>query len=462
MSLAFLKKLIRKQTGAFVYQNEFNDYILEYRRAFRDSYTVKMSKLVSFAFFKNLSSGGKITTILYCVKQLEQLRSKDALEYGETMLFDAILTGLTRVKMDATPQEVLTILDTFKKSQSFFGGYPITYVVKQLQYFEKVYGKTEELLTVVKELLTWQEFNPEKKAYWGADLKKVRMLLERLKHEGDEHSVPPYTLEKDQFGDYVNPQIEAMDQEEQNKWYALFHHCLKATQGKPSEKYLKDGKALVEEIQKEEFKTMACDWLSFVTNMTPVEVTTIQSYEGGEDFAWTEYKFLVEKNNVLVKGIVWLLSHYHDVVSIKTIGSLCERSFEKTPGVGPKAGAVGNACIYALANSKGLDGIGQLSRLKLKVKQNNTRKLIKGYLEEAAEKLAISTEQIEEMAIPEFGLVAGSKVVYFDDYKLELTIERLGKVAQVWIKPDGSPQKSAPAFIKQSTKLSDKLKKVKA
>jgi hypothetical protein len=103
-----------------------------------------------------------------------------------------------------------------------------------------------------------------------------------------------------------------------------------------------------------------------------------------------------------------------------------------------------------------------LSRLKLKIKQNNTRKLVEKYIEEASVKLGVSSSEVEELSIPDFGLENGQKTHTFDEYSLEIAIEELGKVALVWRKPDGKTQKTTPAFVKNTAKHAAKLKKAKA
>ena len=66
------------------------------------------------------------------------------------------------------------------------------------------------------------------------------------------------------------------------------------------------------------------------------------------------------------------MAQFHDEKSLASIAGLAEKSFERIKGIGPAAPALGNACIYTLGVSKGLSGVGHLSRLKLRIKQNNT------------------------------------------------------------------------------------------
>jgi hypothetical protein len=154
-----------------------------------------------------------------------------------------------------------------------------------------------------------------------------------------------------------------------------------------------------------------------------------------------------------------MCAHFHDNVTIHNIANLAERCFKKIPNIGPASAAIGNACLYTLYKSKGLDGIGQLSRLKLRIKQSSTQALIEKYLEEAAKEQGISIYEIEDLAVDDFDLKKGERIWEFDDYKAVFKITGIGKSEINWYKPDGSQQKTMPAFVKD--KFSAKLKKLK-
>ena len=175
-----------------------------------------------------------------------------------------------------------------------------------------------------------------------------------------------------------------------------------------------------------------------------------------------QYEYIESACHALLKGLIWSMSRFHDQESVKNVAQLAEKCFEKVPDHGPVAVAVGNACIYTLAQSKGLNGISHLSRLKLRIKQNSTQKLIQKYIDEQAEKLGIKPTQIEEISVPDFGLENGQLILAFKDHTLNIRVVGVNAVEQIWFKPDGSSQKSVPAFVKSSKSLSDKLKNAKA
>lgn len=81
-------------------------------------------------------------------------------------------------------------------------------------------------------------------------------------------------------------------------------------------------------------------------------------------------------------------------------------------------------------------------------------------MDEAAAQRGVSRNEIEDMAVDSFGLQEGCRDYDFGGYTCRLAVTGVGKSELRWFKPDGSPQKTVPAFVK--TDHADKLKKLKA
>ncbi|MBK9631228.1 MAG: DUF4132 domain-containing protein [Saprospiraceae bacterium] len=152
-------------------------------------------------------------------------------------------------------------------------------------------------------------------------------------------------------------------------------------------------------------------------------------------------------------------SKFHDNKTIITISSLAERCFKKIPEKGPSSASLGNACLYTLYASKGLDGIAQLSKLKLKIKQNSTLDLIEKYILEAANKLGVSSMEVEDLAVDDFKISDNKFETYFEDIKAVIELTGIGKSIIKWYAKDGKEQKNVPQSIKDT--FSIKLKKLK-
>lgn len=291
-------------------------------------------------------------------------------------------------------------------------------------------------------------------------IKMIEKIDAMLFNDGNESNKikPARFLGEDRLAEFANPFIETMPEQERLLWYQLLPLAQKATGSKPSKKYLDETKTIVKELGTEKFKKTMHEWLRFLINLKENEEQHSSSYNG-RIYTHSTFEYITSVNVEAIKGLVWICSHFHDNATIQTIGALAERAFKKIPGKGPTNASMGNACLYALYKSKGLDGIGQLSRLRLRIKQGSTQGLIDKYLQAAAEEQGVSVSEIEDMAVDDHGIVNGSKVFQLDDYKAELTILAINKTEIKWFKPDGSLQKSIPVFVKE--KHASRLKKIK-
>lgn len=424
---------------------------------------VSFGKLESYKQLKVKDVTTKKEFVFYLLSQINKyivLHRKEANRKNisvdrKSYLLPELFNLLMRSNLGFTDNEIEMLFKEYKKSDEkawqWFKNWPIGFTLQQVERIVKERSLSVELNSLLKDILKWPQLKAGRH-YWGSDLEKVKVKIEKIIFESEnaDGGVAPYILSKDRLAEVINPEIEKLKAEEQNHWYSLFHLFIKATGSKPSAKYLKSTSSFIDSIGSAKYKKQVHEWLDFIIPLKEIETPHTHDYGDGTTYQYTTYDFLHEKNTIFLKGLVWSLSKFHDSKTLSLIAKLTERSFKKIPGVGPTAAGVGNACIYVLGNTKGLEGISHLSRLKLRIKQNNTKKLIEKYIESSSEKLGISTSEIEELSIPDFGLTDGFKSYSFDDYTLELKIEALGKVILSWVKPDGTNQKSVPSFIKNS------------
>jgi hypothetical protein len=269
-------------------------------------------------------------------------------------------------------------------------------------------------------------------------IERIDRLLFETKHAADKIK-PALFPALDVFGRYANEVIEALGEQERIHWYRLIRLGQKGSGGKPTKKMLEEGRAILQELGEDKFKNMLADWMQFLVDMKGLPIA--------------------ESNVPIFKTMVWLCSPLQDQVMLSAVALLADHCYRKRPGIGPAAPAIGNACFYMLANSKGLDGVAHLSRLKLRIKQSNTAALIDKYLQEAANEEGVPVHEIEDMAVDDFGLADGQREYDLDGYKAVLKVVGVGRTAIQWFKPDGSPQKSIPAAVKENHAL--QLKKMK-
>ncbi len=438
-------------------------------------YIKPFGKLTSYSVIKAFEVSKKkdlLFSLIEPIKECEILCRKSSGYQGgldvsrKRNIYTELFSLLMRSNLDFSTDEIIKMINAFKtadetKERNFID-WPIGFAIQQIERIVKKRGLDDNLKAYLNELLDSAHLTVSM-YQWGADIEKARGKIEKIIFESDNESgkVAPYTLPDDRLAQIVNTQVSNFKEELQDEWYALFHLFLKASGSKPTQKYLKSTSELIDRIGIAKYKGITHEWLEFSGTLKAIETPEFVKYPGGEIYNYTSYQYLEEKNLIFLKGLIWSLSKFHDSKTLNIIAKLAERCFEKIPGVGPTAAGVGNACIYTLGNTRGLEGISHLSRLRLRITQNNTKKLIENYIEASSQKLGVSASEIEELSVPDFGLSKGFKRYQIDDYSLEINIEALGKVSLTWIKPDGKVQKTVPAFIKSSEKHSQTLKKAK-
>ncbi len=197
----------------------------------------------------------------------------------------------------------------------------------------------------------------------------------------------------------------------------------------------------------------------FVKNLKPITENHTSGY-GVREYNWTTSEYLHEVNSTIAKGLIWSFLSLSEIKSkyISLISEIAQKCYTKLPGKGPAAAGVGNACIYVLSQA-GLEGVSQLSRLKLRIKQSNTQDLIQKYIVESAEKLGVSPEEIEDMSVSNYGLENGELIEEFGEYSAKISIIAIGKTEIKWSKKDGSSLKSEPSVVKKD--FAEDLKELK-
>ncbi len=386
--------------------------------------------------------------------------------YEQYAVAHNLFSLLMRSKLSFSGDELLAILTTYIESRSHggprFSDWPIGFTANQFVNYIKQNVPSEAFIAQAKKLLESEEFS-QGRLWSGMDIgaAKEKMVNALQAASGDDREILIAMFEADEeddFGVHLNAFTRALPNDEQAKWNELLLHCRHSNGAKPKKKWSDRANELIAAIDPRKYKKSVVPLLEVAAALKFEEKECTYVYNDNTTWDYTTTVFLKEKNRDVLKGLVWTLVRFHDTKTLNNLAQLGEKCFQKIPGVGPAAASLGNACIYVLAQSKGMEGIAHLSRLKLRIKQNNTQKLIQNYIEEQAKKQGLLPSQIEEIAAPDFGLEDGERTEDFEDFKLILRITGVGKTTLSWIKPDGKPQKTVPAFVKNHKKYTDKLK----
>ncbi len=419
---------------------------------------------------KNWPDKKKIEFILWMIPLIHESRSESRSWSSEDRGWQissiqlAYVQTICRNKLIMDDHDAVKIFSAFTKyrSQHFSAitHWPVSHLLNQLEKQKKnqvMSAELRDILDQVKQAIKKDSTYYNEKESLKLTDKIDGMLFEGKKQDGNVK--PVKFLGDDELAAFANPVLENMLPAERVIWYQLLTLAQKASGAKPSKKYLDETKIVMKELGIEQFKKVMHEWLQFLIDLKVKEEQHTVNYNNGHTYNYSSFDYLTSVNAEAMKGFVWMCSHFHDNATIQRVAGLAERAFRKIPGKGPTAASLGNACLYTLYQSKGLDGIGQLSRLKLKIKQASTQSLIDKYLQSAAEEQGVTVSEIEDMAVDDCGLVNGCRSFDFDDVRAELLITGIGKTEIKWFKPDGSPQKSVPVIVKE--KFAAKLKKVK-
>ncbi len=373
----------------------------------------------------------------------------------------SFIAGLMRGNLQYDEIEWIALFEYYLKAHDTphirFDKFPINYSITQLERFLKKNKPSKALKTFVVSLLDSEVFSERNDYHGYSDISKAKNKL--IKLISDENEVILFKLKTNDIGDDVNAIINTIEEHQAN-FNTIFLSVSQASQSKPTKKFQKTVSVEIETIGANRYRKIAHQILSVVSNRQVSIQTRTHTYADGTTYDWTEGFFLCSPSQQFIKGIVWTMERFSDKETISLLSKIFEKSYEKIPGQGPAAASLGNACVYTLGNMRGKDGLGALSRIKLKLRQNNIKKIIDKYLEEGAKKYKVSVEELKEMAVPDFKLTNGSKVLDFEGYKLVVEIVN-SKVKQTWLRPDGNTMKSVPSVVKNSTALTHKLKETR-
>jgi hypothetical protein len=245
----------------------------------------------------------------------------------------------------------------------------------------------------------------------------------------------------------VTRAIEA-DARRRAAYLALLEHCRKASAARPSDKWLNVARTKLEAVGREEFRAALLGWLGLVdaARRRPLVGPSWENVD--------ERQRMHDGNAVVLRGLLWLAPELADAELARAVGKVAVSAYRKARGIGPRAPKVGNACVYALGRMNTLDAVGQLALLKTRVKTASAQKEIEKAFTAAAEALGLPRDQIEEMAVPTYGMdEVGVRRESFADGEFvgELRVDGR-EVGLHWSARDGKPQKSVPAKVKSEHK----------
>lgn len=382
---------------------------------------------------------------------LDQHRRQPSGEPASTMLADltrlagqVLATAITREQNDRVKQalldllgrklplnhaEVLTLLTwSANQENGYWSG--AGQMIRVIENYLKEDSLTPELQQEIDRLIRQLEA--------GHSSAETRRWATRLRELGGLKNTSLRLAEGDAWADMAIQDIGALSGETQTTWIQLIDLCSSANGSKPSAKWLASAAPVLDKLGFDVFKQALPAWFRQVDQPRPQPLDT-----GQPDY------FLNEQNTDTLKGLVWLCARQEDRELARALTALAISTYRKLPGLGPRCQRVGNACVWALGQMPGTEGIGQLAILKVRVKLNSVQKGIEQAITAAAERLGLPPAEVEEMTVPTYGLdEVGLRREQLDEFTAELVVTGTVSTELRWFKADGKPQKSVPKTVK--------------
>jgi hypothetical protein len=153
-----------------------------------------------------------------------------------------------------------------------------------------------------------------------------------------------------------------------------------------------------------------------------------------------------EENDVILRGAIWLLSI--DPASVDILRRTALALLVKVPFQHRSLKGL-NSCIWALGRIATGAAVVALGQIRLKVRDARLSKQITKALVDAARQAGLTIEDLEEIAVPSYGLdEQAESVIELAGGTARLAIESTTDVIVTIYRPDGRPAKSVPAAVK--------------
>ncbi|WP_187632184.1 DUF4132 domain-containing protein [Hymenobacter lutimineralis] len=406
---------------------------------------LKLSDLLAYQTLKNQDPAYKGRLVLATVEAM----GSTANEYATRYQLDALLQVLLRSTLALPPTAWIKLFhlygleDSSKTLGQVLSLFPVLLTLGQLEKQAKKQPLAEELLTYLSKLLA-------KSAAYTADAGVVKLrakLQEILRLSGAEELPTVVFAADDAFGEALNEFVRGLSADPNaGPWLRLLQLWQQASGGQPTAKFQKEAEAAVAAIGTPSVAEHYEVWLGALARLPVQELNRTNNY-AGQTYTYTEWHFLSQTNQDAVKGLLWTSVSVLNTAMLHFVADLTAKCYRKIPAKGQLAPSLGNAGVWVLAQG-GLPGVAQLSRLYGAVKQPNTQTLIGRYLEKASLALGMTPAELEDMAVPDFGLIDGRSEQAFGDYQVVLVLVG-GKAELNWSKA-GKPLKSAPAALKST------------
>ncbi|MEV4278530.1 DUF4132 domain-containing protein [Actinoplanes xinjiangensis] len=247
------------------------------------------------------------------------------------------------------------------------------------------------------------------------------------------------------WADRAIADIEALPADRRAAWHDLLVHCpAERDKARPGTAWLKKAQPLLDAVGADEFTARVDDWLPLVglARTLPLRMATCCPWHYAD-----HPPRLIDRYNVgLLLGLIRLrMTLPPSEETLRSLGRIAERAARKVAGHGPASPKLANAAATALVDTQHPKALAQLARLSSRLTYKSTLTIVQKGLARHAEALGVSREDVEEMALPGFGLpLAGT----LDDTAYEVEVRGV-TAAVVWRSAAGKVLKAPPTQVRE-------------
>lgn len=213
-------------------------------------------------------------------------------------------------------------------------------------------------------------------------------------------------------------------------WSRLVAQASFATAARPPAAWTTEARELLAGVDQDQARTVFGRWLGLACR-TPEQ----PPWSGNAD---------------VLRGLLWLVELTDPTPDLlRQVGALVEVMLRRLPGVGPACPKVANAAVGVLGRVESEAALAQLARLSTRITYKGTRNEVDKALDARAAALGISRGEIEELAVPDYGLTGvGRHEVAAGGCRVELRVSGTATTL-TWFNESGRVVKSPPAAVRR-------------
>ena len=435
--MAILGKIFGKRvaSGDQPPENVYKKLLVDYVNSLKGRqylYDINLGDTDAGVEIQKLSPEESIGMVMMCINRRSGLISTLK---NESDCRRVVVRSLLRRKLSFNVEQVVQLLEWVQSGgQSWYWSQPVASVLSACENLKESGYWSAAALKALKTLRS--NIHAQ---YETSDTRKLSDRIDVLL--GEQRAIPLNPGEA--WSDAVFSYMASVDEKTAQHWAALLQQCKSASGSKASVKWLNATRTLIEDFGADVFSQACLEWFPLVDKPRTQLGVRRNNWDPDPEV------MLDEANADVLKGLVWCCAIHENVELARALVKVALSCYKKVPGVGPRAVRVGNACIFALSNMPGRDGLYQLAVLKVRIKYRSAIKIMGDALQKASEREGITIAEMEEMGVSSYGL---DDVGYGEEeiggFTAITLVKGFKSIEITWKKSDGKIKKTIPTSIK--------------